>query len=438
MAAEPPAPPGGDVGDGTCAVCWAAKASTVLTACGHSVLCSGCLRRIMTGPMAPKCPMCSTPIPPRAWKQAGRASSSAADVRSFRPESVEPLRAAEAAALRAGRSAFPTGVAGFVDLVLTQRYEPGQENMLLRLAARTDGALAAAAALLERGASVDAADARGRTPLICAAAANAADTVVLLLQRGASAYAVDRRCRTPLHCAALASATESALWLITAGAPLECRDAAGATPLMLAASSPRDDPECIRVLLESGADVGAKDARGCTALHLAARADARQLVEMLVWHGAAKNARARNGKRPTDCTKSLETRRVLARASRGPHQVVMRRPSQLLAGLVAAAFGAMVGVFLRNLCDSLRRQRLMQLMWQRSLKAALPGAGPQFLEQMKAMPVNGLELVYIQAEGDQEAPRLVAANVELRRRLSDAERARLRAQIYAAFARRAE
>ena len=79
-----PAPPEADeTGAGDCAVCWSAKVTSVLTACGHSVLCTDCLERIMAGPQLPKCPLCSTPIPPRAWRNVSDVEAS-----SFHPESI--------------------------------------------------------------------------------------------------------------------------------------------------------------------------------------------------------------------------------------------------------------------------------------------------------------------------------------------------------------
>ena len=340
MAAS--APPEGEQGPGDCAVCWSAKVTAVLTSCGHSVLCMECLQRVMAGPLLPKCPLCSTPIPPGAWKAVSGVVAS-----SFQPESIEPRRAAEARALGAGRSAFPAGVAGFIDFVRQRGYEPGRENMLLRVAALSDGVLEATTTLLDRGAWINAADARGRTALHIAAEANAADTVYVLLQRGASAYALDWRGRTPLHCAAAACAYAALYWLVTAGGPLESRDATGATPLLAAAAAVRDEPDCLALLLRSGADIAAKNHQGLTALHLAASADFSWCIETLIWHGANKNARARDGRFPRDCTQSLGTRITLKKAQQGPPEVLAFRPSRFGFRLVVVSLAALVGFFIK-------------------------------------------------------------------------------------------
>jgi len=343
-----PAPPEGELGAGDCAVCWSAKVTTVLTSCGHSAVCMECLERVMAGPLLPKCPLCSLPIPPGAWKAVSV-------VATFQPECIEPLRATEALALRAGRSAFPAGVAGFIEFVRQRGYEPGRENMLLRVSALSDGVLEATMTLLDRGASINAADARGRTALHVAAEANAADTVLLLLQRGASAYAEDLQGRTPLHCAAAASAYAAMYWLVAAGAPLESRDAAGATPLLCAAAAVRDDPDCIALLLRSGADIAARNQQGLTALHLAASADYVSCIEVLVWHGANKDARARDGRFPRDCTQLLETRVTLKKAQQGPPEVLAFRPSRLGLRLVVVSLAALVGFFIKVRPSSCRR-----------------------------------------------------------------------------------
>ena len=324
----------------------------------------------MAGPSLPKCPVCSTPIPPRAWKAVEVAES------AFHPECVEPPRAAEAAALRAGRSAFPAGVAGFIEFVRLRDYEPGRENMLLRVAALSDGVLQATATLLDRGASASATDARGRTALHVAAEANAADTCLVLLQRGADAYTADAQGRTPLHCAAAVGAYASLYWLLAAGAPLESRDATGATPLLVAAAASKDEPNCITALLRGGADMAARNRQGLTALHLAASVSNVSCIETLVWAGASKNARARDGRRPQDCTQSLPTRLALEKAQRGPPEDLLHRPPRLGMRLVAAAFVAVVGLFVKGLvfdhreamiAVELNREQMMQLMLLRNI-----------------------------------------------------------------------
>ena len=382
MAAEPPAPLPGEQSAGDCAVCWSAPVACVLTACGHAVLCAECLDRIVAAapPAQPKCPVCSSPIPPRAWKPLAKASEPI----TFRREFIDPLRVAEAAALRAGRSAFPTGVAAFLDHVRLREYGTGRESLLLRVSAHTDGALDATATLLDRGAAVSGRDARGRTPLHVAAAANAADTVLLLLQRGASANVVDSAGRTPLHCAAAASAAAAAHWLVGAGAPLETRDSGGATPLLLAAGSTKDDDECIRVLLQSGANIDAQDPRGWTALHHAMSVDATSCVETLIWRGARKTVRARDGRRPADCTKALQTRLMLATTPRGPPEVIAHRPPKLrLRWSLAAAACVVVGTLVRKwfvnqhseqrrlLLDAERKRYVLALMLEMQIMKAM-------------------------------------------------------------------
>lgn len=104
--------------------------------------------------------------------------------------------------------------------------------------------LATARILLMRGASTDAADIAGRTPLHRAAAADGADAervVALLLENGADTRAVDSNGQPPLsHAAASANGGVIAALLLEAGAPLESRDFVRESPVVpLCASRPR-------------------------------------------------------------------------------------------------------------------------------------------------------------------------------------------------------
>ncbi|MDP8986595.1 MAG: ankyrin repeat domain-containing protein, partial [Pseudomonadota bacterium] len=89
------------------------------------------------------------------------------------------------------------------------------------------GALAAAGALLEMGADLNAVDSAGTTALMIAAERPAADMVALLLQHGADPRAVDREKRTALFYAARGNRTAAVEALQRAGAALDGRDSRG-------------------------------------------------------------------------------------------------------------------------------------------------------------------------------------------------------------------
>jgi len=207
----------------------------------------------------------------------------------------------------------------------------------------------AAAILLERGASVDATDDRGWTPLHVAAAPSAAtgeppdrSLVELLLARGADAAARTRDYwRTPLHLA-LASTLTDVITLVEPSSehrpsdvetarstddgvvrPVDDRVAcstdgsvAGSTADTVARSTAddacatdddaRSTPRRLvaHLLLARGTPVDACDDRGWTALHHASTMYAPdhevQMVELLLDHGAEKTIKTYDGRTALD------------------------------------------------------------------------------------------------------------------------------------------
>ncbi len=140
-----------------------------------------------------------------------------------------------------------------------------------------DGALALAArqgrtdmveVLIESGASVEARDSQGCTPLITAVRKNKADVVRVLLARGADVNARDKSDSTALcWSAGSAGDPESLRSLIGAGANVNAADKNGMTPLLWAARY--GDAARAQILIQAGADVAARDRDGQTALDLA-------------------------------------------------------------------------------------------------------------------------------------------------------------------------
>lgn len=134
----------------------------------------------------------------------------------------------------------------------------------LHVAAR-DGDDAAVQQLLDRGAAIDAVDARGYTALTLAVAGHHAGVVRALLARGASASPAQE---SPLIAAARAGDVDVVELLLDHGAPIEPRDHLGRGPLYWAAYL--GHRAVVELLLDRGADVHARDQRGDTPLHGAA------------------------------------------------------------------------------------------------------------------------------------------------------------------------
>jgi ankyrin repeat protein len=116
---------------------------------------------------------------------------------------------------------------------------------LLRAGARHDvftaaglGATNVLMALLgDSPSSLEARDARGRTPLHWAALANSVVSVELLVKRGADLGSADQDGNTPLHLALVRWPSAAVQALVALKAPLERTNAMGLTPLSVAAYS---------------------------------------------------------------------------------------------------------------------------------------------------------------------------------------------------------
>jgi ankyrin repeat protein len=211
----------------------------------------------------------------------------------------------------------------------------------LHYAAR-GGHLAAARILLDHGASVDAKDQFGTTPLIEAADEGPLDLVALLIDRGADVNAttnesrrtpvweaacggntgivqllIDRGAdvnardsseRTPLYCAVIYKRLDMMQFLLRNGADIDARSGS-TTPLIYALSQAMSEPErslpVANLLIESGADVTIQTERGTTALHIAATWGFYPEVERLLEIGADIHAKDRDGFTPLHGAASL-------------------------------------------------------------------------------------------------------------------------------------
>lgn len=136
------------------------------------------------------------------------------------------------------------------------------------------------------GWQVNAADARGNTPLIHASAVGNAVTVRVLLGAGADPKAANNLGATALVYGA-ADAVKAKL-LVDAGANVNAAAGTGRTPLLVAASVPGNSAT-VRLLLEHGADWKAADRMGANPLLASAKAGNLEAVRMLVERGADVN-----------------------------------------------------------------------------------------------------------------------------------------------------
>lgn len=137
-----------------------------------------------------------------------------------------------------------------------------------------------------------------------------ADTQVLV-EKGASIEAVDSKGRTALMWAAANGHTSVVEFLHGKGADINAQDSDGQTALMYATT--RLSTATVQFLLKNGADVNVQSKKqGFTALIIAASGGDEKLVRLLLEYGADRNLAEHDGSTATD------------RARQGDHAAVVK------------------------------------------------------------------------------------------------------------------
>ena len=199
----------------------------------------------------------------------------------------------------------------------------------------------AVAALMKKGADVNAAQSDGATALHWAAYLNDAETTAALLRAGAKVNVKNDIGVTPLALAAQQGGAAVIEQLLKAGAaPNDAANFvnAGETPLMHAARAGSVD--AVKVLIKAGANVNAKESwNGQTALMWAAAEGHGAVVETLLEFGADLTARSNAGTTPfMFAVRKGELRSVQAMLSKGA-DVNEKRPDLATPLLVAIVNG---------------------------------------------------------------------------------------------------
>ena len=239
------------------------------------------------------------------------------------------LKSADAEGLTALHYACRNGYSGTVKLLLEKGLDQNRASkeglaplhlaVLSRLAeTASEDALEKVRLLLAGGATLDATDGRGHTPLWLAVAQMDRQLVTFLLENGASAKRVDKAGDTLLTAAAR-SFNESyvppesyakILKELTARVKnLEMRDSSGMSPLMWAAAS--DSAAAVEMLIARHADVNARAKDGRTPLMWAAAAGAAQAVGVLLQHGADRAAKDTAGRTALDWAEWMDQKEAL-------------------------------------------------------------------------------------------------------------------------------
>ena len=142
--------------------------------------------------------------------------------------------------------------------------------------------VAGAIELLDAGADPNLRLGHGKTPLMVAAKAGAADLVRRLIERGADVNARNDNGGTALMFAAIPGHAETIVSLIDRGADVNALGHFNWTALMVAAS--KGHGEGVQLLLERGADPNVQDTYGWTPLMRAVYGNKRAAVAVLLGH----------------------------------------------------------------------------------------------------------------------------------------------------------
>jgi ankyrin repeat protein len=154
--------------------------------------------------------------------------------------------------------------------------------------------LAVIETLLAAGVSADAHAAAEQTPLLGALGAPHSEKAVqMLLNAGASPDATDRNGHTPLMLASAAGKLALINMLLAHHPSVDAEDHERRTALWFAAAS--GSPEAVDALLAAGANPDAADARGLTAVHAAAAQNEVSVLSPLLSSAARINRRSAGG-----------------------------------------------------------------------------------------------------------------------------------------------
>jgi ankyrin repeat protein len=165
--------------------------------------------------------------------------------------------------------------------------------------------------LLAAGAEIDTRDYRERSALYLAAYLDEDRTaeVRILVDHGATIDAFNKLGETPLFAAAAKGHNERLKILLAAGGDINSNRFRGRTPVFRAAD--HGETEAVAILLEHGADISIANNRGETPLYAAARRGHLDILRMLLAAGADINTANNGNLSPLDVAQDPDVIRLL-------------------------------------------------------------------------------------------------------------------------------
>ncbi|MHC9538523.1 MAG: ankyrin repeat domain-containing protein [Vulcanimicrobiota bacterium] len=137
--------------------------------------------------------------------------------------------------------------------------------------------------LIEKGIGVKIKDNEGRTALHGSGANRNIDVARVLVRHGADLNAKDNNGETPLHAAVYYRNDDLVQYLLEKGADSNIRDNEGRTPLHVAAA--RGESGMVKLLIAGGSDINARDGKGLTPLSLVLMCNNDEAAEYIRRHG---------------------------------------------------------------------------------------------------------------------------------------------------------
>ena len=174
----------------------------------------------------------------------------------------------------------------------------------------SQGDVAAARLLLDKGAAVNRANEYGKTPLYIACEKGHVDAARLLLDKGAEVDRENNNGETPLYTACKNGRVDAARLLLDKGAKVDRATNWGVTPLWTACFNGHVD--AARLLLEKDADVHKASKANRTPLHEASYRGHIDVVRLLLATGANADLKDKHGDTPVADAKSMDHSSIVA------------------------------------------------------------------------------------------------------------------------------